>query len=118
MLYLWKTCSTIIIARVSIRTNRLRKHGPEVRYALGGDNGYFAVEVGRSDLETGEDGGDRSEARRPVVGVAGGHADVAALDPGGGSVAVDFHLLESPSVAGRSPAGGTTAYGVVGGSAN
>ena len=71
---------------------------PRSRNPLGGDDGYFAVEVCRLELEDREDSGNGSEARRPVVAGAGEHLDVAGLDPGGGSVAVELHLMH-PGVA-------------------
>ena len=62
----------------------------EVRDSLNGKNGYFAIYVCRSDLEAGKDGGDGPEARRPVIAGASEHGDLAALDPRGRPVAVDF----------------------------
>src|SRR5215469_9067924 len=57
------------------------------------EDGDLSVEVGRSDLEVGQDRGDWLEPGGPVIPMSGQHLDLAALDPGADAVSVDLDLV-------------------------
>jgi len=75
--------------------------GGEARDAVGPMNRDLAVQISGLDGQRCQRRGDGPEAGRPIQAGVGQQADLAALDPGGGAVAVELDLMKPGITVGR-----------------